>query len=92
LNGFVCRRDPNAIHIFDANPEKINWNNLSENPSAIHLLEANPEKIVWDCLSRNPSAIHLLDENLDKIDWGVSVNKPFCDSSSRSKSRENLLG
>jgi hypothetical protein len=37
--------NPNAIHLLEPNPEKINWQFLSENPNAIHLLEANPQKI-----------------------------------------------
>jgi hypothetical protein len=35
--------NPNAIHMLEANPEKINWPQLLNNPNAIHLLEANPQ-------------------------------------------------
>jgi hypothetical protein len=37
LFGLSC--NPNAIHLLEANPDKINWNILSRNPNAIHLLE-----------------------------------------------------
>ena len=43
----------NAIHIFEANPDKIGWCYLSRNPNAIHLLEANPDKIDWELFSAN---------------------------------------
>ena len=59
----------NAIHLLEANPDKIDWYYLSGNPNAIHLLEANPDKIDWYHLSTNPNAIHLLEANQDKIDW-----------------------
>ena len=67
--------NPNAIHLIDANQDKIDWYILSANPNAIHLLEANPYKIDWYELSGNPSAIHLLKENQKYIDWGkISAN------------------
>jgi hypothetical protein len=47
--------NPNAIHLLEKNPEKIDWYVLSGNPNAIHLLEKNPEKIHWRWLSKNPS-------------------------------------
>ena len=53
----------------DQNPDKINWEDLSENPNAIHLMDQNPDKINWEELSRNPNAIHLLEANPEKIDW-----------------------
>ena len=34
-----------AIHLLEANLDKIYWRLLSQNPAAIHLLEANPDKI-----------------------------------------------
>jgi len=34
-------RNPNAIQLLEANPEKINWHHLSYNPYAIHLIEQN---------------------------------------------------
>ena len=30
--------NPNAIHLLEANPNKINWNKLSSNPNALHLI------------------------------------------------------
>ena len=57
-------------------PEKIDWDYLSENPSAIHLLEKNQEKIDWQQLSRNPAAIHLLEKNPKKIDWMFLSRNP----------------
>ena len=61
--------NPAAIHLLEANQNKIDWGWLSQNPSAIHLLEANPDKINWYSLSKNPAAIHLLQANPDKIYW-----------------------
>ena len=62
-----------AIHLFEQNIDKINWDLLSENPNAIHILEKNMDKINCYSLSRNPNAIHLLEKNIekntDKIDW-----------------------
>ena len=37
--------NPNAIHLLEANADKISWLHLSINPNAIHLLKANPHKI-----------------------------------------------
>ena len=39
--------NPNAIHLLEANQDKIDWFYLSHNPNAIHLLEANQDKISW---------------------------------------------
>ncbi len=68
--------NPNAIHLLEANMDKINWKELSRNSSAIHLLEANQDKIHWGELSRNPAAIHLLEANPDKIDWWYLSSNP----------------
>ena len=48
-------RNPNAIHLLEANPGKIDWWHLSVNPNAIHILEKNLDKVDWCCLSLNPS-------------------------------------
>jgi hypothetical protein len=32
-------KNPNAILLLEADPDKIDWCNLSENPNAIHLFE-----------------------------------------------------
>ena len=48
-------RNPAAIHLLEANQDKINWNWLSSNPAAIHLLASNPDKIDWVWLSLNPA-------------------------------------
>lgn len=44
-----------AIHLLEANFDKISWWKLSQNPNAIHLLEKNPDKINWAMLSRHLS-------------------------------------
>jgi hypothetical protein len=67
---------PNAIELLKANPEKIDWEILSENPGAIELLKANPEKIDWKILSGNPNAIELLKANPKNIDWFVLSGNP----------------
>ncbi len=74
-NGWMSE-NPNAIHILEKHPEKINWYGLSDNPNAISILEANPDKIKWDSLSGNPGAIHLLEANPDKINWGYLSGNP----------------
>ena len=68
--------NPNAIHLLEANKDKIDWSNLSKNPNAIHLLEANKHRINWANLSKNPNAIHLLEENQDKINWANLSKNP----------------
>jgi len=40
--------NPAAIHLLEANFNKINWTMLSMNSEAMHLLEANPDKIDWN--------------------------------------------
>ena len=37
------------------NPDKIDWDELSENPNAIHILEQNHDKIDWSYFSINPN-------------------------------------
>jgi hypothetical protein len=68
--------NPDAIHLLEANKDKINWSNLSKNPNAIHLLEANKHRIDWANLSKNPNAIHLLEANQDKINWANLSKNP----------------
>jgi hypothetical protein len=66
--------NPNAMHLFENNPDKIDWEPLSLNPNAMHLLE---RKIVWDWLSRNPNAMHLLKQiNPYEIDWSRLSRNP----------------
>ena len=48
-------RNPNAIHLLEKNPEKIDWYELSMNSNAMRLLEKNPEIIKWSVFSMNPS-------------------------------------
>ena len=61
--------NPEAIHLLERYPEKINWTCLSANPAAIHLLEKYPENINWEMLSCNPAAIRLLENDLEKVNW-----------------------
>ena len=63
-----CKNDI-AINILKENPNKINWDILSENPNAIELLNDNIDKINWYSLSRNPNAIKLLKDYPEKIKW-----------------------
>jgi len=53
----------------EANPDKIDWNNLSYNLAAIHLLEANQDKIHWDrfCLKNNDYKYYL--EHIKKYEY-----------------------
>ena len=42
--------NPNAIHLLERNPNKINWFELSRNPNAIHLLaRLDTEKMRENC-------------------------------------------
>jgi len=45
-------RNPNAIDLLKANPDKIHWSYLSSNPNAIDLLRDAQHKIDWYNLSR----------------------------------------
>ena len=67
---------PDAIHLLEANPDKISWRHLSSNPSAMHILEANLNKINWCFLSCNPEAIHLLKHHPEKINWCFLSSNP----------------
>ena len=69
----MCK-NPAAIHIIEANLDKIDMFWLSSNPAAIHLLEK--DKINWCWLSYNPAAIDLLEQNQDKIDWDAISENP----------------
>ena len=71
---------PAAIHLLEANSEKIDWDQLSQNPSAIHLLEANIDKIDWRMLCYNPAAIHLLESNPEKNRLDSVISKSSCHS------------
>jgi hypothetical protein len=51
LNWVVLSANPAAIHLLEANPNRINCHVFSGNPAAIHLLEANANRINWDWLS-----------------------------------------
>lgn len=73
---YLCRENPNAIHLLEANPRKIDWGCLSQNPNAIPLLEANQDKIHWGGLSQNSNAIPLLKANQDKIHWDYLSQNP----------------
>jgi hypothetical protein len=57
--------------LIKANPDKINWEQLSFNPNAIHLLEANLDKVNWNHACRVPGLIQLIEANQDKIDWNT---------------------
>ena len=54
-----------------ANPNKIDWVDLSLNINAIEILKDNVDKIDWDLLSENVNAIEILKANPNKIDWNL---------------------
>ena len=66
LEWFYLSKNPRAIDLLEANPDKINWDSLSLNPNAIELLKANKDKINWSYLSlnTNPEVIKLLQKNV----------------------------
>ena len=71
INWNILSGNPNAFHILDNYPDKINWFYLSGNTShdvVQTFLEKNTDKIEWSRISSNPSAIKLIEQNLDKID------------------------
>jgi hypothetical protein len=68
--------NPNAIHILEKNPDKVDWNYLSRNLNAIHILEKNLGRVDWKCLSKNPNAIHILEKNLGRVDWKCLSQNP----------------
>ena len=67
INWSYLSRNPHALNLLEANPDKIDWEMLSTNPSAIHLLEANPDKIDLWWLSYNPNGLHLLEQMIRDI-------------------------
>lgn len=79
LNWSDLSKNENAKNLLEQNPDKINWEKLSENtsPFATHLLEKHPEKINWYVLSRNPSthAIHMLRQEINRINNRTYVEK-----------------
>jgi hypothetical protein len=46
--------NPNAVHLLEENPDKVDWISLSANPNAGHMLEQNLDKVDWEVLSGNP--------------------------------------
>jgi hypothetical protein len=49
-------QNQNIIEILlEHNPNKINWDLLSQNPNSIPILEKNIDRINWHYLSRNPN-------------------------------------
>ena len=65
--------NPAAIHLLEANQDKIYWNWLLGNPAAIYLLKANQDKIYWNYLSLNP-AIFELDYQAMSIKRSALIN------------------
>jgi len=75
----LCKNpDPNAIHLLEQNPDKIDWWYISANPNALSLLNQNPRKIRWEyvCLNPNPDVIPWLEERLEKANgnWVLAFN------------------
>jgi hypothetical protein len=68
--------------LLEQNPDKINWESLSENPNAIDILEKNPDKINWINLLKNENAIDLL-ENNDFINKCYNQELPYVDYTER---------
>ena len=75
-------KNPAAIHLLEANQEKIDPLLLNVNPAAIHLLEAHSEWIDSCYLCKNPNAIPLIEKLLDRGDITISdLNCSFlCDN------------
>lgn len=71
---------PEAIHLLEANRDKIDWVKLGTNPKAIKLLEdelkVRPQNKHWYSLSKNPKAGELLKNNPDKIVWSIFSENP----------------
>ena len=63
--------NPNAIHMLEANPDKINWFRACQNTS-IHRFKKVLD-VDWFSLSANPNAMHLLN---DKMEWSALSQNP----------------
>ena len=74
-----------ALHLLEANLDKICWYMLSLNPGAIKLLEKNQEKIHWRMLSENQAIFEIdySDSNRELNPW--SRNYQVCYHPNRFK-------
>ena len=71
--------NPAAMHLLEANPNKIDWETFSSNAAAIKYLEKHPDKIDWCWLSYNPNAFKILESQLHpKINWEWICSNPSC--------------
>ena len=76
--------------MLEQNPDKINWDWLSENPAAMHLLEQNPGKISWYWLMKNPTAIDLIKKNQELIEWNQLSANPAIFEIDYAKLKERI--
>lgn len=78
FNWVVLSRNPCAVDLLEANPDRVDFVQLAMNPSprAIALLTKLRRKYNWSSLSRNPYAMHLIEANLDKVDWRTLSSNP----------------
>ena len=77
LNPRILSLNIHAIDYLKKNPEKIDWNSLSENTAAYELHEKNIDKIEWSRYCRNTKTMDLLKENKDKINWSSLSANPY---------------
>ena len=61
--------NPEAIRLLEANPQLIDWQNLSKNPSAVHILQLNIDKIHRFEFSENTATVHILKSRPGLINW-----------------------
>ncbi len=54
-------------------PDKLDYERLSDNPRAMYLLEENPTKIAWAPLCRNPSAIYWIEKHKDSVKFCITL-------------------
>ena len=70
FNFYWISKNPNAIHLLEKYPDKINWMYLSANPNAIHILKANINKIDSILLLNNPNIFEI-----DTIQMNLELTK-----------------
>jgi len=71
--------NPFALRVLEKYPERIDWEQLSQNKHAVPLLEKNLDKVCWSFLCYNVNAVHILEKHPEKINWhSISTNPNAC--------------
>lgn len=73
----ILLHNPNAMYLFECNPDKIDWSRLEMNQNALYLLERNKEKINWMRIQSWQWAYHLVLKNTDHIRYDLLSLNPL---------------